>query len=87
MDQSKWAVPRHRLVQQSKEAQNVLRPRLKVHGVWVHGVALTLFCVHPAVPADSSLVLECFLRSMETATELFQRHQKPMPKELICWVS
>ena len=39
--------------------------------------------MHPGVPADSSLVVEAFLRSMEDARELFQRYQKEMPKEVL----
>lgn len=87
MDQSKWALPRQRLLQTSKEGQGLIRPRLKLHAVWLHGVVLNLFLIHPGVPSDSSLILECFLQPMEDATGIFHKHSKEMPDELICWVS
>lgn len=86
MDQSKWALPRNRLVQSSKETVNLIRPRVKVHAVWLHGVSLSLFVVHPGVPADSSLVSECFMRVLQDAVEIFERHQKPLPRECLAWV-
>lgn len=86
MDQSKWALPRNRLVQSSKETQNLIRPRVKIHAVWLHGVSLNLYVVHPGVPADSSLVAECLLRSLEDAVCLFKKYQKPFPRELFVFV-
>ena len=86
MDQSKWALPRNRLVQSSKETQTLIRPRVKLHAVWLHGVSLNLYVVHPGVPADSSLVAECLLRSLEDAVCLFKKYQKPFPRELFVFV-
>ena len=86
MDQSKWALPRQRLLQSSKDAQNMLRPRMKVHAVWAHGVVLEMFVVHPGVPHDSALVLECLMRTMEDVSEIFQKHGKPLPREMLSWV-
>lgn len=87
MDQSKWALPRNRLMQSSKEAQTLIRPRVKIHGVWLHGVSLNLYCVHPNVPADSSLVAECFMLALQDAVGIFERHQKTLPQECFIWVT
>lgn len=84
MDQSKWALPRHRLLQSSKESQNIIRPRMKIHGLWVHGVCLNLYLIHPGVPADSSLIAECFARALQDTSEVFAARNQPMPNE--CWV-
>ena len=87
MDQSKWSLPRNRIVQSSKEASSVVRPRMKLHGVWVHGIAFNLYVCHPGVPADSSLIAECFLRAMEDTARIFEQHNKSLPKECCIWVS
>ena len=58
MDQSKWSIPRYQL--QTKESQNMIRPHWKVHGIWLHGVSLTLYAVHPCIPSDSSLLFGVF---------------------------
>ena len=86
MDQSKWALPRHRLLQSSKEGQALLRPRMKLHSVWIHGVSLNLYLIHPGVPADSSLIVECCLRALEDATQIFEKHQKIMPRDMFVHV-
>ena len=83
MDQSKWALPRHRLFQTSKEGSVHVRPRMKLHAVWLHGVSLNLYLVHPGVPADSSLVVEAFLRAMQDASLMFQQRQREMPREVL----
>lgn len=85
MDQSKWALPRHRVVQRSKASANVARPRMKLHGVWVHNVCLHLFLVHPCVSADSSLVCEAFQRVLQLTSEEFERIGKPMPESCAIW--
>ena len=87
MDQSKWALPRNRIVQSSREAAAIARPRMKLHGLWVHGVSLNLYICHPGVPADSSLVCECFARALQDCEDTFQRARKPMPKECLVFVS
>lgn len=65
----------------------MIRPRMKIHGLWMHGISLNLYVIHPGVPADSSLIAECFLRAMEDATHIFERHNKVMPSECTVWVS
>ena len=87
MDQAKWAVPRNRVVQSTKACQAVVRPRFKLHGVWLHGVALHLYIVDPRVPADSSLVTECFYRTMEDAMQEFSKLGKPFPQQCTVWVT
>ena len=85
MDQSKWSLPRQRLLQRAKDTQNLLRPRLKVHCVWCHGVVLHFFIVHPGIAADSALVLEAFLRTMEDVVEIFASAGKTLPRECMIW--
>ena len=87
MDQSKWCLPRHRLLQQSKEFQGLQRPRCKIHAVWCHGVQLSLFVIHPGVPADSSLVVECFNRVMEQVVERFKEKERRLPSQALIWVT
>ena len=71
----------------SKEAAAIVRPRMKLHGLWVQGVSLNLYICHPGVPADSSLVCECFARALQDCEDTFQRARKPMPKECLVFVS
>ena len=85
MDQSKWALPRNRVLQTSKEASVLIRPRLKVHGLWIHGVSLNLYVVHPGVVADSTLICECFSRALQDAFEIFESAQMSIPKECLVW--
>ena len=82
MDQSKWALPRNRLAQSSRETAQLLRPKTKLHCVWIHGVSMTLYLLHPGVASDSSMVCECFMRSLQDCSEIFSKHQKKMPSEV-----
>jgi hypothetical protein len=86
MDQSKFALPRNRIVQSSKEASGLVRPRMKIHGLWMHNISLNLFVCSPGVPADSSLVCECFARALQDTFETFGRNNKSLPKECLVWV-
>lgn len=87
MDQSKWALPRNRLAQSSKEVSTLIRPRMKLHGVWLHGVSLNLYVIHPNIPADSSLVAECFMKALQDAANIFEQHQKSFPRECFIWAA
>ena len=87
MDQSKWALPRHRVVQRSKASANLARPRMKLHGVWVHNVCLHLFVIHPCVSADSSLVCEAFQRVLQLTSEEFEKMGKQMPESCAIWAT
>lgn len=86
MDQSKWSLPRHREVQSSREASVLQRPRIKLQGVWLRGVCLHLFAVHPGIPSDPSLVCECLLRAIEMAHDVFKKEGRKFPDSLMCWV-
>ena len=86
MDQSKWALPRNRLAQSSKEVQGLIRPKVKIQGVWIHGVSLTLYLLHPGIPSDSSTVCECLMRAIQDTVGIFDKHQKRMPREIFTWV-
>ena len=85
MDQAMWALPRNRILQSSKEAAALIRPRLKVHGLWIHGVSLNLYVVHPGVAADSTLICECFARALQDTFETFESAQMRIPKECLIW--
>ena len=87
MDQAKWACPRDRLIQRSKEANGLLRPRMKVQAVWIHGIALNLYLVHPCIPADSSLVIECFQKALQDCIDRFESLGQPLPSTCFAWVS
>ena len=86
MDQSKFALPRNRIIQSSKEASAFVRPRIKLHGLWVHGISLNLYVIHPGVPADSSLIIECFSLALQDAIDMLERAGKQVPKECLVWV-
>lgn len=86
MDQSKWCLPRDRIVQSSKEGSVFQRPRMKVHGVWNHGVSLNLFLIHPGVAADSSLVIETFQRVLQDTVQTFEKCGRPLPSACCIWV-
>lgn len=85
MGQSKWCLPRHRHLQQSKEAANLLRPRIKIHAVWTHGVSLHLFLIHPLISGDSSLVIETFQRVLQETVERFKAKQRRIPDTVLVW--
>lgn len=59
---------------------------MKIHAVWLHGISLHLYLVHPGVPADSSLIVEALLRALEEARVMFTERQKEMPKEVLIHV-
>ena len=83
---SKWCLPRDRIVQSSKEGSVFQRPRMKVHGVWNHGVSLNLFLIHPGVAADSSLVIETFQRVLQDTVQTFEKCGRPLPSACCIWV-
>ena len=87
MDQSKWALPRHRLISTAKECQKYNRPRSKIHAVWVHGVALNLFVVDGGVSSDASLILEALSLSLEGMVSQFEAASKPIPSQCLVWVA
>lgn len=87
MDQSKWAVPRQRVAQSSKETAGLVRPRMKLHGIWMHGVSLNIFVCHPGLSADSSLITETLCRVLESTALEFQKRNKEMPQEILVWDS
>lgn len=86
MDQSKFALPRNRVIQSSKEASAFVRPRIKLHWLWVHGISLNLYVIHPGVAADSSLIIECFSLALQDAIDMLERAGKQVPKECLVWV-
>ena len=84
MDQSKWSLPRHRLIATSKEPQKYVRPRCKLHCVWIHNVALDLYLVGNGVSADASLILETLSLSLEGMAKHFEEMSAQMPSS--CWL-
>jgi hypothetical protein len=87
MDQSKWSLPRHHLVSTAKEFQKYVRPRVKLHAVWVHSIGLYLFVCSPGVSADGSMVLEALTLALEGAAERFRELSRPMPSSCLVWVT
>lgn len=87
MDQSKWALPRNYLLTSSKELCSYTRPRMKLHGVWLHNCALNLYVVAPGVPADGSLILEALSLSLEGLAEQCRELSVQMPRECLIWVA
>ncbi|CAE7897802.1 NHX3 [Symbiodinium microadriaticum] len=57
MDQAKWSVPRL-WDRPSKEMGSVVRPRMKVQGVWIQSVCLQLYVADVHLAHDSSMTVE-----------------------------
>lgn len=58
---------------------------MKLHGLWVHNVSLNLYIINPGIPADSSLIAECFLRAMEDVSHIFTEKGRRLPDEVLIW--
>ena len=85
MDQSKWAIPRSKVL--TKNLAKYERPKGKIQGIWVHNICLCLFVVDPRVHCDASMVIETLCRSLEHAKKICDRLQVDMPKRLLLWVT
>ena len=85
MDQSKWAIPRSKVL--TKNLAKYERPKGKIQGVWVHNICLCLFVVDPRVHCDASMVIETLCRSLEHAKKICDRLRVEMPKRLLLWVT
>ncbi|CAL1127523.1 unnamed protein product [Cladocopium goreaui] len=66
-------------------ADRELEEWFQVHGLWIHGVSLNLYVVHPGVAADSTLICECFARALQDTFETFESAQMRIPKECLIW--
>lgn len=87
MDQAKWSVPRSRSSVLPKSLSGLSRPKLKVQGVWVHGIMLKLWVLDPRSPSDASSVLETLTRTIEGAMARCEELGVKPPTELLCWVA
>lgn len=87
MDQSKWALPRHHLIARGKEFQKYIRPRAKIHAVWVAGVCLDIYVVSQGVSSDASLILETLSLSLEGVATQFEEASAQMPSSCLVWVA
>ena len=87
MDQQKWALPRSRHGLVGTDSANLERPRLKLHAVFVHGLALHLFVIDPRVASDSSMITECAAQALEHAQLKLARFNKPRAMQLCCFAS
>lgn len=87
MDQSKWSMPRCRNNLLTKSLAKHERVRTKIQGVWLHQVALFLYCLDTRLSADSSMVVECVSRALQRMSEICQARGVNTPRKLILWVS
>lgn len=87
MDQAKFTVPRDRHSQALKSTMMVVKPRFKLHGVWIHGVLLRMWILDPRCPSDSSTIIECGARSIELAASECERRGVALPDQILVWVS
>ena len=83
MDQSKWSIPRVR--QMTKSLSKYDRPRSKIQGVWLHGVALFLWVLDPRSGADASMVVEALMRSLDRMEEMLAEKGRPRVRRLLLW--
>ena len=84
MDQSKWSLPRSKVL--TKNLAKFERPRAKIQAVWCHNLCLCLFILDPRVHTDASMVIECICRALEKAAAVCERHGKSLPRRLLLWV-
>lgn len=85
MDQSKWCLPRCRNNIVTKSLAKHERVRTKIQGVWLHQVALFLYCLDARLSADSSMVIECVSRSMDRMADICRAHGRDSPRKLVLW--
>lgn len=86
MDQAKWAIPRCRRGQLSKTIAKFDRPKTKVQGLWLHGIAMFLFALCPKLPADGSMVAECLCRSLDYMFKYCEENDYAAPRRMFLWV-
>ena len=86
MDQSKWAIPRHRGGALCHHTMKCEKPRLKLQCVWVHNASISFYLIDPRVAADSSMVTECLARSLELLCSQCARRGVQEPRQLSVWV-
>lgn len=65
MDQAKWAIPRLKEFVNAKELGRYQRPKLKLHGIWAHGIGLYLFAIDPRQGSGANTILECAARCLD----------------------
>ncbi|CAE6950458.1 unnamed protein product [Symbiodinium sp. CCMP2592] len=64
-DQSKFMMPRDPEFRISAALSGEMRPRLKVHGLWVFGLSLQVYVMDEPTKHDSACVVECLALSLE----------------------
>ena len=85
MDQSKWSLPRLRSNVMTKSFQKLDRPRVKLQGVWAHGICLTLNVVEVRQASDATMVLEALAATLERVRRICESHGRKMPSKVILW--
>ena len=85
MDQATWGIPRFKNLRTSKSLGQFVRPRLRLQGVWLFHVCLTLYLYDPDMPHDAALTIECLARSLERGFALCRDRGLPAPVELVAW--
>lgn len=85
MDQSKWSIPRSQTLTKSLAKHD--RPRTKLQGLWMHNVALCMYCIDVRQATDASMVVEALARGLEKMWEICRGHGKPGPKRILVWES
>ena len=85
MDQSKWCLPRVKHGVLTKAMQKMDRPRIKLQGVWAHGIALCLYPIDVRQPADGTLVVESICKTLEYCATVLRRSGVGFPKRVIIW--
>ena len=83
MDQSFWALPR--LPRGPKAMSSLIRPRVKVTGVWAFHLQLNFFLAHEVEQHDSSFTCEVLAKTIEQVRCKAARLNLQMPKQLIVW--
>ena len=85
MDQSKWSIPRSQTLTKSLAKHD--RPRTKLQGLWMHNVALCMYCIDVRQATDASMVVEALARGLEKMWEICKGQGKPGPKRILIWES
>ena len=83
MDQGKFRLPRDPKLKSTASLAKFVRPRLKVHGVWLFGYSLELFVMDEPTRHDASCITECIARGIERVSEICHRLGRRVPSKLV----
>ncbi|CAK9013559.1 Uncharacterized protein SCF082_LOCUS11982, partial [Durusdinium trenchii] len=82
-DQAKYMVPRAPTLKTAYRSAKYIRPKLKVHGAWAAGWALTIIIVEENSYAGSSLVIELLAMLLQDIANICEESNRASPTTLV----